>query len=294
MKKAARLIAKRGPRAVVVKGGHIDSKKVVDVAFIENKEKIYEKTRLKLDIHGAGCTFSSAIASFLARGHSIEQSIEEAEKFISDILPFSLSVGKGRKPLHQFAMLYKEKERKRVITEIEEALRKIKDEPDFLDYVATVGTQIAMALPFASSKQDIAAIEGRIVRTDDRLRLGNIKFGASTHMANVVLTAMKYNPDFRAAMNLHYSENLIKAFKHLGFKISSFDRKREPTAVKRTEGLSLIWGTEEAIRKIGKVPDIIFDLGEPGKEPMIRILGKSALDVVKKVLEAIRFLKEEH
>jgi len=60
--------------------------------------------------------------------------------------------------------------------------------------------------------------------------------------------------------------------------MASFDRKREPKARRTME-----WGTDVAIRKHGSVPDIIFDKGGMGKEPMIRVLGKSPEDIVQKM-----------
>jgi hydroxymethylpyrimidine/phosphomethylpyrimidine kinase len=50
---------------------------------------------------------------------------------------------------------------------------------------------------------------------------------------------------------------------------------------------------EEAIKAAGRVPDIVYDLGEVGKEPMIRVLGNSAMDVVEKALASIRDVKKK-
>ena len=70
----------------------------------------------------------------------------------------------------------------------------------------------------------------------------------------------------------------IKKCKKAGFKIGSFDRINEPNNVKST----MEWGTKKAIKTLGLVPDIIFDKGGMGKEPMIRILGKNPKDVINK------------
>jgi hydroxymethylpyrimidine/phosphomethylpyrimidine kinase len=43
------------------------------------------------------------------------------------------------------------------------------------------------------------------------------------------------------------------------------------------------WGTKNAIETCGFVPDIIYDAGAVGKEPMIRVLGKKPADVVQKI-----------
>jgi hydroxymethylpyrimidine/phosphomethylpyrimidine kinase len=43
------------------------------------------------------------------------------------------------------------------------------------------------------------------------------------------------------------------------------------------------WGTAEAIRSLGFVPDVIFDPGSVGKEPMIRLLGKDPEEILTKL-----------
>jgi hydroxymethylpyrimidine/phosphomethylpyrimidine kinase len=50
------------------------------------------------------------------------------------------------------------------------------------------------------------------------------------------------------------------------------------------EGSTLEWGTKRVIDELGEVPDIIYDEGEAGKEPMVRILGRDPEEVVAKVL----------
>ena len=62
-----------------------------------------------------------------------------------------------------------------------------------------------------------------------------------------------------------------------------FDRAEEPKEVKEREGSTLEWGTGEAIREASEIPDLIFDRGEIGKEPMIRILGTDPDDVLRKL-----------
>ena len=58
--------------------------------------------------------------------------------------------------------------------------------------------------------------------------------------------------------------------------------------VKEKEGSSLEWGTESVLSRETEVPDIIFDRGDVGKEPMIRVLGRTPDEVVGKVLETTR------
>jgi hydroxymethylpyrimidine/phosphomethylpyrimidine kinase len=49
----------------------------------------------------------------------------------------------------------------------------------------------------------------------------------------------------------------------------------------------LEWGVGEVLRKLRRVPDFIYDQGDVGKEPMIRVLGRNPLDIVHKILKAV-------
>ncbi|MDH5442941.1 MAG: bifunctional hydroxymethylpyrimidine kinase/phosphomethylpyrimidine kinase, partial [Hadesarchaea archaeon] len=69
----------------------------------------------------------------------------------------------------------------------------------------------------------------------------------------------------------------------LRLSVSGFDRGREPRGAK-----TMVWGTEQAIKKIEKVPQVIFDRGAPGKEAMIRLLGSSPTEVVELALRVAR------
>ena len=86
-------------------------------------------------------------------------------------------------------------------------------------------------------------------------------------------------------MNLRFSEARVRQCRALGWKVRAFDRAREPEEAKRREGGSLEWGTETVLSKDAEMPDVIYDRGEIGKEPMIRVLGRTPDEVVDKVLQ---------
>jgi len=70
---------------------------------------------------------------------------------------------------------------------------------------------------------------------------------------------------------------VLAACEDLGFTQASFSREDEPQGVSTME-----WGVSDAIRREGKVPDIIYDKGGVGKEAMIRLLGRDAFEVAGK------------
>ena len=295
MKNAAKRIVDLGAESVIIKGGHMkeEDSKVCDLFYHEESFRIFEKKRLMINPHGGGCTFSAAIASFLARGETLENAVEEAERFVEISFRGALKIGSGRTPVNPMASLYNKAGIAEAIKQVDEVARIIERNPSISRFYAEVGIQIAMAPPYPRGPEEVAAIDGRIVKTLDGLKTaGPPRLGASRHMASIILTAMKYDPQVRAAMNLHYSPILLEAFRKIGCKVSGFDRNLEPNEIKSVEGKSLPWGVEEAIRKMHGVPDVIYDEGEIGKEPMIRVLGRNALDTIDKVLTAIKNIRE--
>jgi hydroxymethylpyrimidine/phosphomethylpyrimidine kinase len=89
---------------------------------------------------------------------------------------------------------------------------------------------------------------------------------------------MQFDPEMRSAINLRFNEDNLACLRSAGLSIGRFDRKSEPKGRKTME-----WGTAEAIRSLGFVPDVIFDIGSVGKEPMIRLLGKDPEDILTKL-----------
>ena len=93
-------------------------------------------------------------------------------------------------------------------------------------------------------------------------------------------------------MALLFSEEVVRICNEAGFRVASFSRDDEPEDVRKREGSSLEWGTHDAISRVGYVPDVIFDRGGIGKEPIVRVLGASPDEVVSKVLKISAALKE--
>ena len=108
MLKAARYIGEKCNCSVLLKGGH---------SINDANDLLYEKGRAvwffgkrieNPNTHGTGCTLSSAIASNLAKGLTIEESVKKAKEYISDALSEGLDLGNGQGPLkHNFGLLDK-------------------------------------------------------------------------------------------------------------------------------------------------------------------------------------------
>lgn len=107
MEAATRKIYTMGCKAVVVKGGHHIGN-AVDVLFDGNQFAHFETSRINTqNTHGTGCTFSSAIASNLAKGMNVQNAVEQAKRYVTMAIQHSLDIGKGCGPTNHFYNLYK-------------------------------------------------------------------------------------------------------------------------------------------------------------------------------------------
>ncbi|WP_027625872.1 bifunctional hydroxymethylpyrimidine kinase/phosphomethylpyrimidine kinase [Clostridium lundense] len=107
MEKVARFICKIGVKYVLIKGGHLKDD-AVDILFDGERMHYFESKRINTkNTHGTGCTLSSAIASNLALGHSIEEAVKLAKEYITIAIEYSLDIGKGVGPTNHFYTLYK-------------------------------------------------------------------------------------------------------------------------------------------------------------------------------------------
>jgi hydroxymethylpyrimidine/phosphomethylpyrimidine kinase len=88
-------------------------------------------------------------------------------------------------------------------------------------------------------------------------------------------------------VNIKYSEDLVARARSKGYVVVYVDRRLEPEEIRTVEGATLPWILREAVKKAGRVPDVIYDTGDIGKEPMIRVLGKTAVDAVNKLLDIV-------
>ncbi len=293
---AKKIVEKLGAEAAVVKGGHLVGDRAIDVLYYRGDYEVYEAPRI-LDgcYHGTGCSFSAAIAAELAKGKELKEAVRVAKEFITKAITYGLKVGKGHCPVNPSAWVDIPAWRWRVINDLRKAVEVLEYYGELINkYVPEVQMNIVEALPYPYAKDlnDVAGIKGRIVRYGNTIKaVGPPEFGVSRHLAKAVLTAMKYDPEVRAALNIKYLGKVIDQAKSLGMIISFYNRSKEPPEIKAKEGATIPWGTEEAIKKVGKVPDIIYHLGDVGKEPMIVILGRDALECVNKLLKIIRSLE---
>ena len=91
--------------ASLIKGGHLTGHEMCDVLYDGKELNIFGGRRIhSANLHGTGCTLSSAIATFLAQGSSLYEAVEQAKEYISCAIEAgkNLRIGQGNGPLWHF------------------------------------------------------------------------------------------------------------------------------------------------------------------------------------------------
>ena len=287
VRNACRALHGLGAKAVVVTGGHLDE--ATDIFYDGRDFTALTLPKQQHAAHGSGCTFSAYITAFLARGLSMQKAVELAKRYTWTAVAGATTPGKGVDVVWQQAtrLPVMNGDRTRVWHELQQA---VDDLLTFLpcSLLPEVGINLAYALPGASSREDVCAVEGRITYAGRPVQVGECRFGASQHIAAIVLAAMQHDTGQRSAMNLAYSEKAVHACRSAGLTTGSFDRADEPAGRSTME-----WGTGHVIEQLGEAPDVIWDTGGVGKEAMIRVIGEAPRQVLQKVQRITAALEKD-
>lgn len=108
MIEAGKKIQSLGAKNILIKGGHREDD-CTDILLLENGEVLkFPEVRISTKhTHGTGCTLSSAIASFIGKGYSVEESVKLSKEYITEAIRNSFPLGKGVGPLGHLIELYK-------------------------------------------------------------------------------------------------------------------------------------------------------------------------------------------
>lgn len=105
MHEAAERIYELGPKNVLVKGGHL-SHEAIDVLYDGHQFSEFFAPRVQTEhTHGTGCTFSAAIATFMAMGDDLPTAVTAAKEFISAAIETAEAVGGGIGPVNPYGAL---------------------------------------------------------------------------------------------------------------------------------------------------------------------------------------------
>ena len=104
--KAGKEILKFGPKFVLIKGGHVNKSFIEDVLISKNNIKIFKNKKIKTkNTHGTGCTLSSAIASFISKNYSMNESCRRSIQYVHKAILLNPKFGRGHGPINHMALL---------------------------------------------------------------------------------------------------------------------------------------------------------------------------------------------
>jgi hydroxymethylpyrimidine/phosphomethylpyrimidine kinase len=101
MKRAAEKLVSLGAKAVLMKGGHLEGDRVVDLLFHDGRLDRFEDARIdSRSTHGTGCTLASATAAGLGQKMSLHDAVARARSYVRDAIATAPGYGRGHGPLN--------------------------------------------------------------------------------------------------------------------------------------------------------------------------------------------------
>jgi thiamine-phosphate diphosphorylase len=151
----------------------------------------------------------------------------------------------------------------RELESVKEALSEI----TLLEIVPDGGITMAYARQGARTIGDVSVIsKGSIISSTD------------LPVCRMVLTANRFDPTIRCVAIIKYGPKIIEIATEMLMEISSFNRAQEPPGDSAHD-----WGVAFCCEKSDGVPDLIYDTGSVGKEPLIRLLGENPTRVLASI-----------
>ena len=273
---ACELIGKQGS-SVLLKGGHMDSRNVVDYLYLSSEFTKMSKPRLDKAGHGSGCVLSSYITANMAMGLDLVNSVLRSRELIQRSIETQYAVGKGELVVNPMASYTPSTEKSSVrfdvLDSVDAVAEKLVNElPSNL--VPKKGVNIAYATKSAKGPEDIAGIDQRMTLKNGRLvKNGPAKFGAAGHLSFVLLEVMKKDPETRCIISIAPANDTLDLLEEVGMNTVLSGRKGNP-----------MWGaaTKDLMGKTKVVPDAIYDTDQKNGKT-VKILGKDPQEVLSKL-----------
>jgi len=147
----------------------------------------------------------------------------------------------------------------------------------FARLIPEVSVNIAYAEGDPKTPADVVAIPGRIVRVKDSARsLSRPEYGASSHLARILLLVRKKRRDVHAVMNVKFERRVARALSRLGLRTMHVGGRYPKGAVD-----PVVEGMRQRLESVNRGFDVIVDRGGPGLEPSLYLLGEDAIKVAE-------------
>ncbi|MDW8114171.1 MAG: thiamine-phosphate synthase family protein [candidate division WOR-3 bacterium] len=182
-----------------------------------------------------------------------------------------------------------------VIKELEKAVKELIKEKKFVFLIPEVRTNFVYGKENMKDIKDIAGVDGRITIVNNKPHpAGKVKFGASDHLARLLLNVRRYTKKYLSAINFKFDKKILKIVKEVAkkkkIKIGVIDRKREPKRYQSEDKKSMPWKVAYLYKKYQEIPQIFYETAGLGKEPLFVILGERPKEIVSIIKELLKYL----
>ena len=280
IEKIGKIIQGKGIKNVIITGVKNKENEICDYVFENNKSYLIKSQNIPIENHGSGGIYASSVLNYLMKGKNLKDSTIFAKKITLNSIKNSKAYGKG-------ISITQISKSDQIISDLFDSISKFSVIPKIYEKIPECQTNFVFSKVKPKNIKDIVGVSGRIVRSDKKVIVaGELRYGASKHVATAVLEMNKKFPEIRSAINIKFEKSMIKKMENKQFIIAFYDRTKEPGRNK-SKGSSIEWGIKNAIKNNEEPPDVIFHEGDFGKEPMTIIFGKTPLDVIYKVRKII-------
>lgn len=180
-----------------------------------------------------------------------------------------------------------------IMGDLMHAVGMLHDCPEFSSIMPEVRVNIAYAAPGAKTPDEVAAIDGRITVVRGLPHASGLpRWGASDHMARLIIESRKYDDKVNAGINFKCDRTIIEVVQKYcsekGLLFGWIDRTVEPSKVTEQDGISIPWKVEYLINRYSGIPRLFYEGDGWGKEPLFFALGDDATEVAGIAVELAR------
>jgi len=161
---------------------------------------------------------------------------------------------------------------------LDAAVRRLTGIDGIGDYIPQVGSNLIYAKADSSTVEDVVALTGRIIATiRGPIACGDVAYGASSHLASVVIEAQRLDWEIRAGLNIRADDDVARRLKEVGLTVVTIPSRIEGEGCPVTH----------YIRRTGELADAYVHPGDFGVEPTTTIIARHPDRLVEIMAEIV-------
>jgi len=189
--------------------------------------------------------------------------------------------------------LHNSEEAEKVLGNLVRAVAMLQNCAEFSLLMPEVRVNLVYALPQARTANEVAAVDGRITAVQGFPHASGLpRWGASDHMARLIIEVRKYDPSVNAGINFKCDATVIEVVQEYcaenGLLFGWIDRTKEPAKVAEKDRSSMPWKMKQLVASSGGIPRLFYEGEGWGKEPLFVALGNDAVAVAEIAIEIAR------